>query len=96
MTIDEIRERATKNLMNHKGFDRAPCEHIVDFVFTTEIVSERECFNCAGKGILKAKRAIEGKTVGELAWETILCVRCSGTGKLPPITIEQAIKRVME
>ena len=99
-------ERIAKRLDDELGSSESVatiCRNIHFFMkslysqaLNTEIVPEGECFNCDGKGILKAKRAIEGKTVGELAWETILCVRCNGTGKLPLVTVEQAIKKVME
>ena len=75
MSIEKIRERAIENLMLHKGFDRAPCEHIVDIVFNTEIAPERGCEKCSCYVATHP-----------------LCPECNGTGKLPPITVEQAIK----
>ena len=90
MTINEIRERAIENLMLHKGFDRGPCEHIVDIVFNTEIVPERKkiCSKCSGDG----KRRILGFPHDKISEEEP-CMKCNGLGSkvLPPVTVEQAI-----
>ncbi len=79
--IEKVRERAIENLMLHKGFDRAACEHIVDIVFNTEIVPERECEWCDGKGV---RQEVD-----------LHCVTCNGTGKLT-VTVERAIKQAQE
>ena len=50
---------------------------------------EKKCEKCGGTGELSTRN------VG--VWDIHeLCPACKGTGKLPPITVEQTIKKVME
>ena len=54
-------------------------------------IPERECKECYGRG------QITGVDVGYPSSMTVAhCDNCNGIGKLPPITIKQAIKKVME
>ena len=54
-------------------------------------IAERECERCKGNKVIPVS-LIYGKInkVNER-----LCPNCNGTGKLPPVTVEQAIKEKM-
>ena len=60
-----------------------------DQILSTEIVPERECEACkgSGDGCLKFEGS---KFVGNFS-----CRYCKGTGKLPPVTVEQAIRDIL-
>jgi len=58
-----------------------------DQILSIVIVPEGECKECKGTGRQWLVSAPD---------TSFLCPRCKATGKLPPITVEQAIKRVME
>jgi len=69
--------------------DNPECwNEIVKSFLNTEIVPERECYGC--RGSKWEFGSINGRQ------ERVDCHICNGTGKLPPITVEQAIKKVME
>jgi len=66
--------------------DNPECwKEIVKSFLNTEIVPERECPECNGN-----KTMLYGGRVPHY------CFTCNGTGKLPPITVEQAIKKAQE
>lgn len=78
MTIDEIRKQMAEIINVIPKDGYAYGNGVADQILNTEIVPERECPSCDG------------------ADEDIIkyCPHCNGTGKLPPITVEQAIWEV--
>ena len=93
MDIDEIKKEVGKRLSllyavtDHGKFFMSPIlrAQIIEVFLNTEIVPERECAACSGTGIDPRYRNFHSP-----------CSACNGTGKYPSITLEQAIKRVVD
>lgn len=81
MDIEKIRERM-EELIRRYNHHEAYC---ATKILSIEIVPERECKYCHGTG----SENFYGPRNPD-------CRVCNGIGKLPPITVEQAIKKVME
>ena len=88
MTIDGIRKKIRSVILTaidwaeKEGMTDGYLDLHIDEILNTEIVPERECEWCDGKGV---RQEVD-----------LHCVTCNGTGKLPPITVEQAIKKAQE
>ncbi len=91
MGIKEIREKARLTPAEIGDLCASDIKSLLDAQITkyenTEIVLERECKDCEGDG---TSGELAGCGLGLIHLED--CLNCNGTGKLPPITVEQAIR----
>ena len=102
MHIKAVEQRISHYLILFEGKELTRKQTIAK-ILHIQLSEGKVCDECRGKKLLKHTQAslktiaahlkMDIEEIGELWYD---CLKCNGTGKLPPVTIEDAIKKGQE